>query len=213
MRFSESYIRRIIREELGQDDAELINVIADMCRSRPERIRLTDVKIRNMAKSVPPDDHKAAEIVQAILTRALAQPRLSPFSARYFLWHLSDALDAVDRVEVRNRFPPFHNVNLPKSVMDIDLMLFYMMSYYEENNSRRAQNVHWIGGFMAKYNSVKADPDSFRIWLALRDAVPKLAKFFGDKQNQEYEDQIISLLNTEDYESVLQAAELADMMS
>ena len=120
---------------------------------------------------------------------------------------------AVDRVEVRNRFPPFYDVNLPKSVMDVDLMLFYMMSYYEENNSRRAQNVHWIGGFMTKYNSVKADPDACRIWLGLRDAVPKLAKFFGDKQNREYEDQIVSLLMTQDYESVLQAAELADMMS
>ena len=213
MRTAEAQLRRIIKEELVQDDAEFIEVLADICRSRWDHIRLTDVKIQNMTKIVPPAEREAAEIMQAILTRVLEMPHLPPFSAKGFLWRLSDALDAVDRTTIRNKFPTNRDINLPQTVKDIDSMMYYLTAYYSENNRRRAQNIHWISDFMTRYNSVKADPDAPRIWLALRDAVPKLAKFFGDKQNREYEDQIVRLLKSQDYESVLQAAELADMMS
>jgi hypothetical protein len=66
---------------------------------------------------------------------------------------------------------------------------------------------------MTRYNNVKNNPDALITWMSLRDSIPKLAKFFGDRQNPEYEDHIIRLLRERELGSIMQAAELADMMS
>ena len=217
MRITESQLRQIIREELEQDDIEMIDIMAEICSSVASRafdgFKLLDYRIMSMTKSIPEDKLPAVEIMQAILTRTMDLPDREAFSPGAYFRFLDRALKKVDRVDVQSKFPSHYPIEMPNEIRDIDIMMAYLINYYASNNRRRISNIDSVDEFMTRYNNVKNNPDALITWMSLRDSIPKLAKFFGDRQNPEYEDHIIRLLRERELGSIMQAAELADMMS
>jgi hypothetical protein len=99
----------------------------------------------------------------------------------------------------------------------LESALYLMLNFYFKGAEEFYKAGKWrtsnVQHFVSVMRDLERDPDALRYYRELRDSVPKFVRFFKGREFEDYEDNIISMIDPTSLPSTLQAAELVDSLA
>jgi hypothetical protein len=227
MRLSESQLRRIIREELETTDPS-VNIDLDLLAKiysgyenvnnlKEDRLLRTASGTKEKLSEISRDDIvPVVDMVVDVIRRAAempAGPAVFNYSEYYF--RLRQKLNRAGRNDVSKKLPAQFNMKEGEdpSFKKVYLAVSSLSSFHRfaEWGATYA-NTGVIEKMAEMVELIQADPDILRVFFKFFDSIPKFARFFESGEYEDYEEQIISLIEQGDFNSLMQAADLVDML-
>jgi len=99
----------------------------------------------------------------------------------------------------------------------LEAALYLMLMFYFDGAEHFYKAGKWrtphVRYFVRVIQDLERDPDTLRYYRELSESVPKFVRFFKDREFEDYEDNIISMIDPTSLPSTLQAAELVDSLA
>ncbi len=230
MRITEAQLRKLIREELESaetsDDRTLDLLSQILGRHYHRQIPREDFlqsfqqgTKMTLEYSSRPELMPAVDIMVDVIKRANKPPKgAAIYPVEDYYYNLGLQLARVNRKDVAKSLP--HEIgsfeipegedpNFSDVRMAVGCLYIFLRAVMQ---GRNYVSIETIERFAKAIDSLKADPDIMQTYLTFFDTMEKFIRFFGSGEYKEYEEQIINLLNQGDFSSILQAANLVDML-
>jgi hypothetical protein len=239
MRISESRIRRIIREEAGRvlresaggsiDREALTRAVLDYHRAWTSG-RITTRRAQGLLDGVMSKDPAALgqdfiDYVGLTSDAFLAASEMNPGplavrpTAGTYITLLANEMRKVGRDDIAGgldaRFVPGRMGF--EELKNLESALYLMLDFYFKGAEQFYKAGKWrtsnVNHFVSVMRALESDPDALGYFQELVDSIPKFVRFFKDREFEDYEERVISMIDPANLSSVLQAAELVDSLA